>query len=172
MLIPIQSHTYPIPPRKQDDVWAFQRENYWCEPVSGGAVEGGITLTWEDETGQPIQLVVQVGSAAFLPDESVQRALRQAEFRRLVDQWKKERGSRSSIPQSAYLDSYQKIMGMGPNAVPLIIDQLKSEGDRPDQWFWALRAITKQNPVKPEDRGNFPKMAQAWIEWWESQYAW
>jgi hypothetical protein len=36
---------------------------------------------------------------------------------------------------------------------------------RPDQWFWALRAITGANPIKPEQQGRIQEMAAAWIEW-------
>jgi hypothetical protein len=94
-------------------------------------------------------------------------------FQRLVDQWRSERGAMSSITEMSVLPSYQTIIGMGEEAVPLILVQLKSEGDDPDQWFWALRAITAANPIKPEDQGNFRKMAQAWLKWAEDEgYAW
>jgi len=69
------------------------------------------------------------------------------------------------------LPSYQSIIGMGEEALPLILAQLKSERDEPDQWFWALRAITGANPVRPEDQGNFAKMAQAWLQWANEGYA-
>jgi hypothetical protein len=79
----------------------------------------------------------------------------------------------SSITEMSILPAYQKIIGMGEDAVPLILAELKSEGDDPDQWFWALIAITEENPVKPEDQGNFRKMAQAWFQWAEAEgYAW
>ena len=61
--------------------------------------------------------------------------------------------------------AYQSIIGMGESVVPLILSQLYNEGDEPDQWFWALTAITGANPVKDEDRGDFVKMAQVWLEW-------
>ncbi len=94
-------------------------------------------------------------------------------FRVLVEQWQSARGARSSITDAATLPAYQKIIGMGEAAVPLIIAQLRSEGDDPDQWFWALRAITGQNPVKPEDQGNFRKMAEAWLQWAQyDPYVW
>ena len=51
---------------------------------------------------------------------------------------------------------------MGWPAVPLILEELQRE---PDQWFWALEAITEENPVPPEARGNVRHMAQAWLEW-------
>jgi hypothetical protein len=35
----------------------------------------------------------------------------------------------------------------------------------PDQWFWALQAITEEDPVPPPSRGKVREMALAWIEW-------
>jgi len=86
-------------------------------------------------------------------------------FQALVHQWQSEKGAFSSIPEMSMLPPYQKIIGMGEDAIPLILAQLKSEGDEPDQWFWALRSITDANPVKPEDRGDFQAMARAWLIW-------
>jgi hypothetical protein len=86
-------------------------------------------------------------------------------FQKLVGQWRNERGARSSITETVMMPAYQEIIGMGQTAFPLILAQLRSEGDEPDQWFWALRAITGMNPVKPEDQGNFQKMAQTWLQW-------
>jgi hypothetical protein len=94
-------------------------------------------------------------------------------FQALAEQWRNARGARSSITEAAMIPAYQKIIGMGEAVVPLILAQLKSEGDDPDQWFWALRAITGQNPVKPEDQGNFQKMAEAWLQWAQHEpYVW
>jgi hypothetical protein len=62
----------------------------------------------------------------------------------------------------AMLKPYQQIIGLGPAAVPLIRDELRRE---PDQWFWALEAITEQNPVPPEAMGKVRLMAQAWLAW-------
>jgi hypothetical protein len=94
-------------------------------------------------------------------------------FQNLVKQWRSERGARSSITETVLMPSYQKIIGMGETAVPLLLAQLKSEGNEPDQWFWALRAISEANPVKAEDQGNFPKMAEAWLRWGEREgYTW
>jgi hypothetical protein len=88
-----------------------------------------------------------------------------------VRKWKKQRGARSSITETVAMPAYQEIIGMGEKAIPLLLAQLRSEGDQPDQWFWALRAITGENPVKPEEQGNFRKMSQAWLKWSE-QYVW
>jgi hypothetical protein len=64
----------------------------------------------------------------------------------------------------AMLRPYQRIIGMGMPAVPLILDELRRQ---PDQWFWALEAITEENPVPPEAAGIVAEMARAWIEWGE-----
>jgi hypothetical protein len=34
----------------------------------------------------------------------------------------------------------------------------------PEQWFWALEAMTGENPVPRESAGLVSEMAQAWIE--------
>jgi len=62
----------------------------------------------------------------------------------------------------AMLKPYQRIVGMGLSAVPLILEELRRE---PDQWFWALEAITEENPVPPEAAGKVREMARAWIDW-------
>jgi hypothetical protein len=106
----------------------------------------------------------------YFVDEKIKNWIK---FQALVDRWRNERGAMSSITEMSILPAYQKIIGMGEDAVPLILAELESEGDDPDQWFWALIAITEENPVKPEDQGNFMKMAQAWFNWAQAEgYAW
>ncbi len=62
----------------------------------------------------------------------------------------------------AMLPPYQKIIGMGPEAVPLILEELRRH---PGYWFWALRMITDEDPVPKEVRGNMEKMIEAWVGW-------
>jgi hypothetical protein len=89
------------------------------------------------------------------------------EFRNLHQQWRDERGAKSTVAEMAMLPAYQKIMGMGPQVVPMILTELKAEGESPDHWFWALAAITRENPVPPQSRGKIREMAKAWLEWGE-----
>ena len=58
--------------------------------------------------------------------------------------------------------SYQRIIGMGRPALPLILKELQRETDH---WFWALEAISGENPVDPAQAGQIENMKQAWIEW-------
>ncbi len=105
--------------------------------------------------------------------DSIKSQKNAIKFQKLVQQWRDERGAMSSITEMSMLTPYQNIIGMGLDAIPLIIAELKSEGDDPDQWFWALMSIcdTNQPRIKPEDQGNYRKMSQAWLEWAEKGYA-
>jgi hypothetical protein len=51
---------------------------------------------------------------------------------------------------------------MGSPALPLILRELQRETDH---WFWALKAITGEDPVDPDDRGKLANMAEAWLRW-------
>jgi hypothetical protein len=94
----------------------------------------------------------------------------EAEFNSLAEEWRAETGMLSLVTQKSMHPAYQKIIGMGQPVVPLILRDLEQ---KPDHWFWALRAITGDNPVKSEQRGRMKMMAQAWIEWGkEHGYEW
>jgi hypothetical protein len=95
----------------------------------------------------------------FIPDEFL--------FQSYVTLWRDERGFSSSSTQIAACPSYQRIIGMGRRALPLIFRQLKSEGDKPENWFWALRAITGKDPVPNDLRGNRREIAKIWLRWGE-----
>jgi hypothetical protein len=92
---------------------------------------------------------------------SVEISLEQ-KFERLVKWWREENRFTSSMTKLIMHHAYQQIIGMGPAAVPLIFREMQRE---PDHWFWALTAITGDNPVRPEDVGDVEKMTQAWLEW-------
>jgi hypothetical protein len=83
-------------------------------------------------------------------------------FERLATEWKEQSRYLSNSAQIALLKPYQGIIGMGMSAVPLILEELERE---PRQWFWALEAITEENPVPVEARGKVRQMARAWVDW-------
>lgn len=87
-------------------------------------------------------------------------------FQRLSDEWKEQSRYLSNTAQMAMLPSYQRIVGMGWPVVPLILESLQSE---PDHWFWALEAITEQNPVPSETEGHVAEMAECWVTWGREQ---
>src|SRR5437879_4731895 len=83
-------------------------------------------------------------------------------FHKLATEWKAKSRHLSNSAQMAMLMPYHRIIAMGEAAVPLILDELQRE---PDQWFWALEAITGQNPVSGEVAGKVRLMADAWVQW-------
>jgi hypothetical protein len=83
-------------------------------------------------------------------------------FQRLASEWKEQSRYLSNTAQIALLRPYQRIIGIGLPVVPLILEELQRE---PDQWFWALEAITEQNPIPAEAAGDVKQMAEAWLEW-------
>lgn len=94
--------------------------------------------------------------------QAIDRDALRREFEALRDEWKEQSELLSSTTDMALLWPYQSIIGMGADVVPLILEELARESDH---WFWALKAITKADPVKPEDRGDIRAMAEAWLRW-------
>ena len=83
-------------------------------------------------------------------------------FRILARTWREECAHVSSIREMVLHPAYQQIVGMGSQALPFILAELES---KPEHWFWALRAITRENPVPLEHRGNVAHMARDWLQW-------
>lgn len=81
-------------------------------------------------------------------------------FRLLADQWRRETEHISSLKQACLHPAYQRIIGMGPAAVPLLLRELEQA---PDHWFWALNAITEEDPAQTED--SLEGATRAWLTW-------
>src|SRR5437879_981508 len=60
-------------------------------------------------------------------------------FADLAETWRRETGYFSFTQQRVLHPAYQRIIGMGWAAVPLILQELEHQ---PEHWSWALRAIT------------------------------
>jgi len=89
------------------------------------------------------------------PHETPERA-----FPALAEEWSRETAPLSSVTEIVLHPAYQRIIGMGRAALPLILAELARQ---PDHWFWALRAITGENPVAEDDSGNLLRMRDAWV---------
>jgi hypothetical protein len=84
-------------------------------------------------------------------------------FKKLAKAWKSETELMSKVSQRVMHPAYQKIIGMGEPAIPLILKDLEKNG--PNDWFWALTAITDENPITQEIAGNMTAMTEAWLQW-------
>jgi hypothetical protein len=90
----------------------------------------------------------------------------QSKFESLVVEWKEATGFLSSTDDIAIHPAYQQIIGMGSDALPLIFQELR---DRGGYWYWALKAITGDDPVPETDRGKVQLMKKAWLKWAEDR---
>ncbi len=86
----------------------------------------------------------------------------QTRFARHAQEWHADTDHLSSVRQIAMHDGYQKIIGMGPMALPYIFEELRNHGG---QWYWALRAIADTSPVPDDALGDIPRMKAAWLRW-------
>lgn len=83
-------------------------------------------------------------------------------FLQLVHQWREETRGISSTTQAVMHPAYQQIIGLGKQAVPFLLRELEHKSGR---WFWALKSITREDPVPEEYRGNTQEMIKAWLDW-------
>lgn len=81
-------------------------------------------------------------------------------FHANVEQWREDTGMFASIAQRAMHPSYLRVIGLGRQAIPLLLGELR---ERPDHWFWALRAVAGDDPVSPES--DFDEAVEAWVQW-------
>lgn len=120
------------------------------------------------QLGQPIWDLMTVGWDNGIPTSITEAASSSPssflfeQFHHLVDTIHTDCAHLSSIREIVLHPSYQQIVGMGPQALPLILRELE---DNPGHWFWALRAITGEDPVLPDHQGIVAEMAQDWLDW-------
>ena len=62
--------------------------------------------------------------------------------------------------------AYQAIIGMGADALSMILEDLRLNSGH---WYWALKAISNEDPVVPSNRGSIKKMKEAWLQWGEAK---
>ncbi len=134
----------------------------FCEPMAGheeweDAAEH--TRSWEESHHEMIISLLrefQHVSAAEHVSSIEER------FREHAEKWERDTMHVSSTTKMVLHPSYQAIIGMGRDVVPLLLRDLQ-ENRR--SWFWALTHITEANPVNPRDAGNVDNMIHAWLNW-------
>jgi len=129
---------------------------------SGSTTGGGVVIIGSRPAVEQYLARALVPIVALMEVGSTPSPQTRQRFHDLAERWRKESGHLSSLEKRAMLPSYQQIIGLGPQAVPLLIERLREE---PGHWFWALRAITGVNPVSPEHVGRVKDMADDWIRW-------
>ena len=106
---------------------------------------------------QSIHCQERHGSSSSL--ESV--AIR-SKFSALADRWESETGSMSILSQKLTHRDFLKIVSLGEDVVPFILERLPK---RPHNWFLALDVLV-DNADKPSiDIPNAREAVLRWIEW-------
>jgi hypothetical protein len=126
---------------------------------SGNVINGTIVLDQPAALPDGTRVEVAIREPGQAQDVELVRR-----FHCLVREWKDAKVFTSSGTEIALHPAYQQIIGMGKEAIPLILEELQRD---PDHWFWALKAITGEDPVPRGDRGHLPKMTESWLRWAE-----
>lgn len=97
-------------------------------------------------------------------DEALSHRERTVEeqFTLLARRWEDATAHLSSSTALFMHPAYQHIIGLGRAALPSLLRDLAATGNH---WFWALRAISGENPVPREDQGDVDRMTNAWLAW-------
>ena len=131
-----------------------------CHPLNYNLLHVGTVAI-----GNESKVVRERGTSSlehFLESISIQLSNPMVKFYNLKSKWEDETAMLSSTTAISMHPAYQQIIGMGPVAIPLILSEMKNN---PGHWFWALKSITGEDPVLPEQRGRIKEMTEAWLSW-------
>jgi hypothetical protein len=154
---------WPVPQTRRDP-WIHLERSY---PVVISPIEKNLVTVFESQLWNDALLAksklayyfswsgeMAVAGKPYVSDEV------RAVFERNRNQWLTETSTLSSLTDVAMHPAYQEIIGLGPEVLPLIFQDLEQQ---PAFWFWALAAITRQTPDHEE--GNFESARAAWLKW-------
>ena len=115
---------------------------------------------------------IEVAQARLIAEQLLTLAQRQKQltetkslevkFQSLAEQWRKDTAHLSSVTKQVMHPSYQRIIGLGPAILPILLREVAQQSG---YWFWALNAIAGEDPVQPDDLGNVQRMSKAWLQW-------
>ncbi|MFC7503101.1 hypothetical protein ACOACQ_19230 [Nocardioides sp. CPCC 206347] len=83
-------------------------------------------------------------------------------FKVHADEWRDETQFVSNLSKIVAHPAYQKIIGLGPQAVPLIIAELRVQ---PELWFWALTSIVGEDQAQGVQ--TVSEAASSWVAWYD-----
>lgn len=88
-------------------------------------------------------------------------------FNELADKWQEQTCFHSNVDKITSNENYQEIIKMGMDAVPLILDRMRIDGN--GLWSCALIKIIGKSPLKwhHKNKGNIKAICDSWIAWGE-----
>jgi hypothetical protein len=124
-------------------------------------------------TGEPSHSVIsdkdRCGSLKInflVPKKHSIPSIDDAVFQKLAAQWRKETAHHSILAKKVMHPAYQRIIGMGPDVIPLILREMRN---RAGHWFWALDALTQGEESPAADSKDLDEATAAWLAWGEAK---
>jgi hypothetical protein len=140
---------------EHDQVVCFYSNSKNTEVANAGT--GILCATVTTSSEQPVVSVTD-----FSAQEDFALLTVAERFQKLATKWFAETQHISSTTEIAAHPSYQQIIRMGWDVVPLLLIDLRQNKRF---WFPALSAITGIRPFDRSDAGNGKRMTDAWITW-------
>ena len=84
------------------------------------------------------------------------------QFNSLAKQWKRETAIVGHLSKIVMHPSYQRIMAMGPDVIPLILQEMSQESAH---WFWALHNLVPAGEDPAEGTTTIRDARRAWLDW-------
>ena len=110
-------------------------------------------------------LNLYIGNSIYVKDLFMKDV--EQSFSKQKEIWLSETKYLSSISEIVNNKAHQEIISMGNIAIPLIFKDLRESNNF---WFYALKELTGENPVRPEHRGIIPAMKEDWLKWEEENF--
>lgn len=127
------------------------------------AFDKGFIFSGVGEESKTIKDSLEEAEVHFYSPISRQIESPRIKFFNLKNEWLEDTQFLSSINDICMHPAYQRIIGMGITAIPLIMEDLLKNYNH---WFWALKSITGIDPVPPQKRGKIKEMTIEWFKWW------
>ena len=124
---------------------------------------GAVEAVASRRCAPPSVVVVDTSGVQRLTNQQRGRIDLAEHFAALVEWWRESTEYLSSPSERAGHIAYQKIVELGPRAIPLILRELQQNGG--SGWYIALRRLTGASPVPPEAAANSKRVRELWIQW-------
>ena len=94
--------------------------------------------------------------------QSNEERLFRERFARLMKTWRNETGLYSVDTKKITHPAYLMIIGMGRQAIPMILADLQQRGGH---WYQALEAILGYNPIQMSSPVGLSELKERWLAW-------
>jgi hypothetical protein len=119
-----------------------------------------VTTSWKELQQKWEPYILRLSGAQESQPEEISEL--EEIFNGLVENWTRQTEGHSVTARRYAHPSYQAILALGKEAIPLILRRLE---EKPDWWFEALTALAQpeHNPVAKG--ASFSDAVEAWLEW-------